>query len=109
MSCTVYGLTGPNGKIRYIGQTRARDVRTRLGTHWRDAKRRPHSRLYKWMRETKDIRIVILKEDAIWDITETTLIAQYRRMFPNRLLNQLAGGSDAPKKWRRKKRGSKKP
>jgi hypothetical protein len=109
MSCTVYGLAGPDGIIRYIGQTKCATLKERLGWHWRETKRRPHSRVYRWIKETKDISIIALRENEIWDVTEVTLIAEYRKLHPGVLLNQLNGGSHKPARpfWRKKKRGSK--
>jgi hypothetical protein len=106
--CSVYGLAGPDGVVRYIGQTRG-TLKYRLGTHWRDAKRRPHSKLYRWMRATKAVSIVLLSDNCTWDETEVAVIAAFRKAHPGVLLNTLAGGADKPAKqlWRKKKRGSK--
>lgn len=108
MGCSVYGLCGPDGVIRYIGQTRG-TLKTRLGFHWRDAKRRPTSHLYRWMKETGDVRIVLLHDNCTWDETEHAVIVAYRAANPGTLLNVYSGGGDRPKRppWAKKKRGSK--
>lgn len=49
LDCVVYGLYDPrSGELRYVGQT-SQGLRTRLAGHLRDARRREHTRIARWL------------------------------------------------------------
>ena len=89
--CTLYGLAGPDGIIRYIGQTQ-NDPKTRLSWHRRSAKR-SNSPVYDWLRNEPDVSIVVLNDNATWDVSEIIEIAR-RRANDAPLLNVTRGGRD---------------
>lgn len=90
----VYGLhSSRDNSIRYIGQTVQR-LSDRLKQHRSYAKKK-QTGVHKWMnremQEGFEILIVSLVTDAIWNVTEVDLIAQYKQSG-NRLLNHTMGG-----------------
>lgn len=90
---TVYGLSGPDGKIRYVGQTR-QPLAVRLSEHIR----RPRGRLACWLKsltaQGEEPRIFIIERCAVRNEAERRLIAWYRRHGAN-LVNLTDGGDGA--------------
>lgn len=92
---TVYGLIASDEYfIRYIGQTVSKP-KQRLSGHRSVARRRPKTPVGKWMKKVLDrgatIRMQILQENAIWDVSEKLIIAFHRELGGD-LLNLTAGG-----------------
>lgn len=98
----IYGLTGPDGTIRYVGQARyaaerlaLHKLRARKGTH-------PHLPVYIWMNEVglDNVKVVILEkiqssDKTVADELETKHIAEHRSLSTNGepLTNLSDGGS----------------
>jgi GIY-YIG catalytic domain len=93
--CTVYGLTDEAGEIQYVGQTRY-TLNNRMKRHLTEARNGYQDARCDWIRASieagKEIGIVLLEQDAVWDEAETRWISRYRQINPN-LLNVMDGGS----------------
>mgnify|MGYP006360221923 CR=1 FL=1 len=75
--CTIYALTDKDGYIRYVGQTRGRtDIR--LAYHVKDAFMVGSSPVQKWIGSGKCVGIVVLQENAMWNISEALWIRNFR-------------------------------
>lgn len=105
----VYGLkSSRNDEIRYVGQT-TQTLLFRLSQHRSYAKNKKTA-VHKWMlRESGEgfvVSIVPLIENAVWNESEITLLAQWRSMG-HKLLN-LTDGGEGTVGWRGNK-GKKHP
>jgi GIY-YIG catalytic domain len=90
--CSVYGLAAQDGRIRYIGQTRL-DLDRRLRSHFKYAN--THStKLAKWINGSLGVHIVLIDDNATWNVSEILWIDHYRRNGAD-LVNVLRGGSDS--------------
>ena len=89
--CYVYALVDSEGNVRYIGQTRMA-LRARRAFHVKGCRQRPDSKLSIWFM-AKNPDIIMLDENATWDVSEILWIDHYRRQGAN-LLNILRGGQD---------------
>lgn len=93
--CIVYGLYSSREPeaLRYIGQT-TQSPTTRLSQHRHYAKRK-QTAVHKWfLREVQEgflVELRVLHAEAVFNITEQELIAQYRADGA-RLLNLTDGG-----------------
>lgn len=101
MKCIVYGLySSRDNELRYIGQT-TQDPRRRLSQHRNYAKRK-RTAVHKWflreMEEGFEVSLGVLCADAVFNETETTLIAKHREDGA-RLLN-LTDGGEGTVGWR---------
>jgi hypothetical protein len=91
--CTVYGLSGADGVICYIGQTRT-DTETRLNYHKRSAFTGGASPVAQWIfANSDDVSIIALDENATWNVSEILIIDRYRRKGQH-LWNVTRGGDD---------------
>lgn len=99
--CYVYALTDKDGNVRYIGQTRS-PLRIRRASHVGSCRERPDSLLSKWIMAT-DPDIIMLDENATWNVSEILWIDHYRRQGAD-LLNVLRGGQDTIHDVRREDR-----
>lgn len=92
---TIYGLIKKSepGRIRYIGQT-SQLINKRLTQHRYHSKTlMKNTPVGKWIRKYRnEIEIVVLKENAEWNIDEIKFIKEYRSLETN-LLNICNGGS----------------
>jgi hypothetical protein len=93
--CIIYGLASTaDGEIRYVGQT-TQTVKRRLAFHVSYAKRHAASHLDRWInkvaRDGFKVNAVVLDGQAIWNITEVSVIAKFRSHGAS-LLNIMAGG-----------------
>ena len=95
MNCIVYGLYSSRdpGELRYIGQTTQSPDR-RYSQHKNYAKRKKTA-VHNWfLREIEngfEIELRVLVEGAVFNVTETEMIARYRNAGA-RLLNLTDGG-----------------
>lgn len=87
---TVYGLRVPGGSIRYVGQT-TKDVHERLGRHQKTARFGSNYPVHRWMRKHVDVELIVLVDDAVWDVDEIAQIEKLR-LDGLVLLNCNAGG-----------------
>lgn len=90
--CRVYGLMDYTGKIRYIGQTRC-TLESRLKLHFEEASKNPKPALAQWLNGTYNVEIVMIDDNATWDVSEILWIDRYKRDGAD-LLNVLRGGGD---------------
>ncbi len=106
--CVVYGLCGPDGRVRYIGQTRQR-LEDRLQYFYKQIanKRIAKERLTpveKWVDSLSfhgiDAQIMPIDTNATWDVSEIIYIERYRAAGFD-LLNVTRGGADGPGNLRR--------
>lgn len=75
--CTIYALTDKDAYIRYIGQTRGcTDIR--LAYHVKDAFMVGSSPVQKWVASGKCTGIVVLQDNAVWNISEALWIRQFK-------------------------------
>lgn len=92
--CTVYGLVGPDGAIRYVGQT-TRPLWDRVGNHRQRARSGARGELHQWIRGIESsggrLGIVPLRLGAIWNATEVQVIAEQLRIGAC-LFNKTPGG-----------------
>lgn len=93
----IYGLysTEPDcGGVRYIGQTKT-SLENRLKKHITNARKGIHYHLYNWIRSVYErgyeIKIELLKDNAVWNYDEIELIKKYKELGAN-LTNATAGG-----------------
>lgn len=102
----IYGLAGPDGRIRYIGK--AKCAKTRLAGHLRERRRKYP--VYRWIAKLKmqglqpSLTIIESCSENEWPERERAIIAEYREVTPD-LLN-VADGGDQPKTNRRQLQGN---
>lgn len=96
--CLVYGLSGPDGKIRYIGQTRQR-AEDRLDWYYKDVtnpKKRTQP-VQRWfeslLQQGIEPQMLVIDENATWDVSEIIYIERYRAAGHD-LMNVTRGGID---------------
>lgn len=110
---TVYALSSScDGEVRYIGQT-TQPLNSRLRAHVSRARRVQDRYLGNWInRQLTDgstIQIAVLVANAIWDVDECRLIAEYRTNG-SRLVNATTGGQGTyGDEHHRGRKGVKKP
>lgn len=95
INCLIYALIDPNtNEIRYIGQT-TKSLQYRLNQHINNAKYNIPGHLYNWIRNliknNKIPNIILLKENAEWNIDEINFISEYKKNGYN-LVNATDGG-----------------
>lgn len=99
--CVVYGLySSRDNELRYIGQT-TQTPAYRLAQHRNYAKRK-QTAVHKWflreMAEGFNVELRVICDEAIFNVTETELIAQHKASGA-RLLN-LTDGGEGTVGWR---------
>lgn len=91
--CAVYGLHNGDGVVMYIGQTKT-SLLLRFSYHKKAAKT-GLTDLYHWWRWNeaagKNIEMIVLEANAIWDFTEVVWIERYRKEG-RPLCNMTSGG-----------------
>lgn len=107
--CMVYGLAGPDGKVRYIGQTR-QTPSDRLDWYYRGINnpRKRTSPVQRWfehiLRLGHEPQLIVIDSNATWDVSEIIYIERYRASC-HELLNVTRGGLDGVGNIRREERG----
>lgn len=91
---TVYALADEAGLVWYVGQTRY-TLNNRLKRHYVEARKGIERPVCRWIRERDEqslpVNMLLIEQDALWDVAETKWIAHYRTINPL-LLNVLDGG-----------------
>lgn len=96
--CTVYGLrSSQDGRIRYVGQT-VMSLEKRLKNHLSHSRKYRHRHLSNWInsviRSGYSVEIIVLRENATWNVSEIEVIAQLRADGSD-LVNATCGGEGA--------------
>ena len=90
--CRVYAIRDHVGRTVYIGQTRLK-IEGRMRWH----RKNKDTRICQWMRAENEagrpFSVVVLDENATWDVSEIILIER-ARAAGEPLLNQTRGGKD---------------
>lgn len=90
-TCLVYGMAADDGRIRYVGQTRM-TLNRRLAYHFKNSTE-SNSLVNRWLRGAKGVDIILLDDNATWDVSEILWIERLRLQGAD-LLNQTRGGAD---------------
>ena len=87
----IYALTDNKHNIRYVGQT-IKMIGDRFREHLNEAKKMSQTPVYRWIRKHKyDINIILLQEDAEWNVDEIKWIDRYKEEG-HPLTNATIGG-----------------